>query len=136
MAESWSFSQQGALAGGGELSPGSNSTGFSSNFFTVANSSGQLISSTHVQVSGTTVIVATSTAASLRFFGGAGSTQPPAYTTAAITTNRAFVSTASVSTFTGVSGAGASFTSRADFEAFVQIVAQMYEDLKGMGILR
>lgn len=123
MPAAWSFSQQGALGGGGELSPGQNSTGFTSNQVITANSSGQLRS-------------LNSTAMVLAFFGVAGSTMAPAYTTAAVTTGRVWVSTASISTFTGVSGAGAGFTSRADMEAFVQATIQMYLDLRAYGILR
>lgn len=43
MPESWSFTQQGAGAGGGEVSPGSGSSGFTSRAVIVANGSGQLV---------------------------------------------------------------------------------------------
>lgn len=42
MGESWSFTQQGGGVGGGELSPGSGSTQFSSGAIPHANTSGQL----------------------------------------------------------------------------------------------
>lgn len=43
MGESWSFTQQGAGGGGGEISPGVGSTGFSSRALVFGNSSGQLV---------------------------------------------------------------------------------------------
>lgn len=197
MGESWGFSQQGALGGGGELSPGSNSTGFSSRAMVFGDSAGRLTNNSsapqwdstnnrlgigttgataalhvsrtvgsaetlvHFNLSesvGTTsdvlrltrglsvnllrisrdgAMFAGADANSITgLFGAAGTTQAPAYTTAAITTGRVFPTTASISTFTGVSGAGAGFTSRADLESLVRVVAQMYEDLKGYGLLR
>lgn len=45
MGESWSFTQQGGGVGGGELSPGSGSSGFSSRALVFGNSSGQLVNS-------------------------------------------------------------------------------------------
>lgn len=195
--ESWNFSQQGALGGGGELSPGVNSTGFSSRALVFGDSNGRLTNNSSaphwdstnnrlgIGTTGATAafsvsrtvgaaetivhfnlsesaattsdvllltrgsvlnllrvgrngefFVGTDGDAAMGVFGAAGTTQAPAYTTAAITTGRVFPTTASISTFTGVSGAGASFTSRADLEALVRVVAQMYEDLKGYGLLR
>lgn len=73
---------------------------------------------------------------------------PTTYTTVAATTARTFVSTANfstanLSTFTGVSGVGAAFVTRAaaeahfsDMAALARVVQTMYQDLKDQGILR
>lgn len=180
MGQSWNFSQQGALGGGGELSPGSNSTGFSSRTLVFGDSAGRLTNNssapwwdsvnnrlgirttapaqaldvagsvviaspnntTILRIDGTTagtipilVIESTGSTSKIGFWGATPATRAPAYTTAANTTNRVFPTTASLSTFTGVAGLGCAFTSRADMEAFVQVVAQMHADLKALGIL-
>lgn len=85
---------------------------------------------------------------SVGFFGSTGSTLASSYTTAAATTARLFATTVGmssgvVSTFTGVSGAGAAFNTRAAAEAFLaqvdaltRVVQTMYQDLVGYGLLR
>lgn len=101
-----------------------------------------------LHVDGAVRLISTGANASLSIFGAAGTTQASSYTTVAATSARTFATTApastgNYSTFTGVSGAGCAFNTRATMEAFMaqydalaRVVQTMYQDLAGYGLLR